>query len=496
VATRERPISVGLVNSPRLDRASPLWTRAAILTALLALAAGSWAVVNQYLASKPVGEGELFAHEVNDAGADYEQALAAGTEPGVAARHARNDLGVVSVSVVDRNGQILSSTSENLVGSTLSGFLAGAVEDQRFAAIAQEIDLPVSIDGVEEWFPGDVLYRVFAPLSDGSGLVVEYDVSALLARRARQAAVRPANLLAGGLAIFLLAGTAVLLVARQGAHRRAAETAVERRFLEERSTELEQHNQQLEDARGKAEKALALAEETNRVRSEFVLMINHELRTPLTSVVTGSQLLAGSWDSLAHEDRQRLLADIVADGRRLKELITQMLVVARVENRSLQYELRHVTADMVRTRLEGLSPRTPIWPAGTHVPPLLTDLDTLSYLLVSLADNARTHGARNVEIMVTDGLVLTPQIEVGTRPAAAAYFIVRDDGPGIEAGFISHIFEKFEKRGRASGTGLGLYLARLMVEGIDGSIAVTSDPTGTTMAVAVPLLAQKLRVAS
>ncbi|HEY7563302.1 MAG TPA: HAMP domain-containing sensor histidine kinase, partial [Acidimicrobiia bacterium] len=268
------------------------------------------------------------------------------------------------------------------------------------------------------------------------------------------------------------------------------------RYLQERSAELEQHNLQLEDARKKAERALALAEETNRVRSEFVLMINHELRTPLTSVVTGSQLLAGSWDTLSLDERQRLLSDIVSDGRRLKELITQMLVVARIENRSLQYQLRHVTADMVRSRLESLSPRTALWPAGMQVPPLLTDLDTLAYLLVSLADNARTHGARNVEISVADGMAFSPLVEVGTRPAAAAYFVVRDDGPGIDHDFVPHIFEKFEKRGRASGTGLGLYLARLMVEGIDGSISVMSDRTGTTMVVAVPLLAQKLRVAS
>ena len=73
---------------------------------------------------------------------------------------------------------------------------------------------------------------------------------------------------------------------------------------------------------------------------------------------------------------------------------------------------------------------------------------------------------------------------------------MRDNGPGIEAEFIPHIFEKFEKRGTASGTGLGLYLAKLMVEGIDGSISVETGPNGTTMAVGVPLNARALRVAS
>lgn len=487
---RSRPVPA------KSGRASPLWAKAAVFTAILALGLGAWAVVNQYLASRPVGEGELFAEEVMGAAEAYQDAIAAGTDGGIAVRHLRNVLGVVAVSAVDSEAGYIASTSQNLIGSDLSGFLANALSKQNFAAIAQEIEMPVSVDGVEEWSPGDVLYRVIAPLPTGGGLVVEYDVSALLARRARQAAVQPANLLAGGLSLFLLAGTAVLLVARQGADRRAGEAAVERRHLEERSAELQQHNEQLEEARKKAERALALAEDTNRLRSEFVLMINHELRTPLTSVVTGAELLAASWETLPVEDRLRLLGDVVADGRRLKQLITQMLVVARIENRSLQYELRDVTVEMLRARLEALSPRTTLWPLGTHVPPILTDLDTLAHLLVSLADNARTHGARNVEIAVSDGLPFTPQIEVGSRPAAAAYFLVRDDGPGIEPAFVGHIFEKFEKRGRASGTGLGLYLARLMVQGIEGSIAVDSCPDGTTMAVAIPLHARKLRAAS
>jgi signal transduction histidine kinase len=490
VALRAKNAAAGI------DRASPFWTRAAVFTTFLALAVGGWAVIDHYLKSRPVGEGELFAAEVTRAKLDFEQSIADGTDPDAAVRHTRNVLGVVAVSEIGPDAVIRHSTSNSLVGLQLSGFLARALSEGGFAAIAEEIAVPIAIDGVVEWSQGDVLYRVHAPLSGGGGLLVEYDVSALLARRARQAAISPANLLAGGIALLLLVGTAVLLVARQGAHRRAAEAAIERRYLQERSAELEQHNLQLEDARKKAERALALAEETNRVRSEFVLMINHELRTPLTSVVTGSQLLAGSWDTLSLDERQRLLSDIVSDGRRLKELITQMLVVARIENRSLQYQLRHVTADMVRSRLESLSPRTALWPAGMQVPPLLTDLDTLAYLLVSLADNARTHGARNVEISVADGMAFSPLVEVGTRPAAAAYFVVRDDGPGIDHDFVPHIFEKFEKRGRASGTGLGLYLARLMVEGIDGSISVMSDRTGTTMVVAVPLLAQKLRVAS
>jgi len=67
--------------------------------------------------------------------------------------------------------------------------------------------------------------------------------------------------------------------------------AFEAELLRQQSTELEQHNRQLAAAQAEAERALALAEEKNRIRAEFVLIINHELRTPLTTVVTGAELL-------------------------------------------------------------------------------------------------------------------------------------------------------------------------------------------------------------
>jgi signal transduction histidine kinase len=484
---RDRPIAA--------DRANPLWTATAALAAVLAVAVGGWAVFDQYRASRPVGEGELFLTEVTAAARLYADATTSGDDPASAVRRIRNDLRVEAVSVIGPQGTFLASTSSNRLGLEIDGFLGFALGDRSFAAIAQPISQPIELDGVEQWQPGEVLYRVITPLEEGA-LLVEYDVSALLARRARQAAVKPQDVAAGVFSVVLLGGAGLLLIGRQGAQRRAVQSALEKRFLEERSEELATHNDELETARARAERALELAEETNRVRSEFVLMINHELRTPLTGVVTGTELLADTWDRLDTHDRKRILTDVVSDGRRLKDLITQMLVVARIENRSLQYELRPVSVEAIRVRLQTMSPKTDLSLAGDAVPPLLTDLDTLSALLVALSDNAWTHGATSVEITACAELPFEPQVEVGQRPAPAAFFLIRDNGPGIESEFIPHMFEKFEKRGTASGTGLGLYLAKLMVEGIDGSISVETGSHGTTMAVGVPLSVLRLRVAS
>jgi signal transduction histidine kinase len=76
---------------------------------------------------------------------------------------------------------------------------------------------------------------------------------------------------------------------------------------------------------------------------------------------------------------------------------------------------------------------------------------------------------------------------IGSPSDAGIWVAVRDDGPGIDLEFLPRIFEKFEKRSDSPGTGLGLYLARLIAEAIGASIAVKTGPNGTTMAVGVAL---------
>jgi PAS domain S-box-containing protein len=235
-------------------------------------------------------------------------------------------------------------------------------------------------------------------------------------------------------------------------------------------------------------KALEAEQETNRIRSEFVLMINHELRTPLTSVVTGAELLAD--DSLAVDDRRQLVEDMIRDGHRLDGLIGQMLTVARVENRGLSYNLRRTTVRTVVKMLRQAGDTESLTIGGDSLSAEIvnTDPQALIQLLLSLADNAMTHGASRVTIEVERSLSFVAMQTVGEEPIPSLYFLVRDNGPGIDHDFLPRAFDKFEKQSRSPGTGLGLYLARLMTEAIEGSILVHTVPEGTTMAIAIPHL--------
>jgi PAS domain S-box-containing protein len=235
-------------------------------------------------------------------------------------------------------------------------------------------------------------------------------------------------------------------------------------------------------------RSLETEKETNRVRSEFVLMINHELRTPLTSVVAGAQLMLDG--SMSEGDRHVLAEDMVRDGRRLDGLISQVLAVAQVENQGLTYaltrtEVRHV---LERIRMACGSNLVTIDVESSADAVIHTDSDALVQLVLSLADNAVTHGATKVTIQVTPTLRFLPMRTVGIAPKQPLFFIVRDDGPGIDPDFLPAVFEKFKKLSWSAGTGLGLHLARLMVEAMQGSISVYTGPSGTIMAVAVPLV--------
>ena len=465
-------------------RVSRLWSATALLAFVIGAAALVVALRHQAEASRPVGEGELFAVEAITA----RHSLTGTTDPDAAVRALRNALTVEAVALVDDEGAYVAATSPSLVGTVLENpLLRSAIGTSTFRAVTATPGVPITIDGVTEWDADDVLYVVAQPLEPDGAVVLMYDVAELTERRFNETGIHPATLQIGAVGLAFFVTAAVLLVGRAGARRRLRATLAETEHMAHRADELARLNKTLDEARAQAEKALALAEEKIRIRSEFVLMINHELRTPLTGVVTSAELLMNDPEIPAAE-RTALLADMVREGERLRGMISRMLTVARIENRGLGYTLRDVPVDDVVGGLRTGHPALIIEgdpAAGTLI---RTDPEGLVALLSSLADNAVSHGAESVVLRISEELPFEPVAEVGTRPDTALFLLVSDDGPGIAPSFLPRLFQKFEKSSPSSGTGLGLYLARLMVEAMQGLIAVDTGPQGTTMAVAIPLV--------
>jgi len=483
-----------VVKGPKSDlvrRPSSWWVVLAAICAALTAAAAIAAIVVQRESTAPIGEGEVFVGDVASAAG----IISASSDGASAVRQARNELGVEAVSVLDDNGVVVASTSDRLVGEPVSSpLIAFGAADRRFMALAGAIEDDLWLDDVVSQTAGTVLYQVVSPLEGAGAVLLHYDVTELIGRRASPGGVQPLSLqLLGLAAIFGVFGIAVL-IGHSRAARRYRKVALESEILRTNSIELTRANASLEQARHQAEEALALAEEKIRIRSEFVLMINHELRTPLTSVVTGAELLRSR--NLSDMDQSALLDAMVADGSRLQEIIDQILAVARIENRGLSYELTEVPFEQVCRALESAHSAAstihdPDSGSGLSVK---TDIGALCLVVGSLVDNAFTHGAHQVSIGCEPRPQVRPQLVVGDHPESAIFITVADDGPGIDHRFLPRIFEKFEKSSFSPGTGLGLYMTRMIVEALEGSLSVETSPAGTTFQISIPATPARDRV--
>jgi signal transduction histidine kinase len=473
-------------------RPSRWWITLAAVFAALSIAAAIAAVTHQSNASRPIGEGQLFLSDAQSGMEQISEAIASGMAPNVVARHLRNELRIEAVALVDSEGTITAATSDPLVGAMIDNpVLQFALDSGRFGAVAAPIDQDLEIDGVPEWHSGDALYLALLPGTDGApSLLLYYDISELFARRAGALGIQTETVQLAAVTILFAIGGLAVMIGRSHSIQRYREATLEAEFLRKESESLQIHNVELDVARRNAEAALTLAEEKNRIRAEFVLMINHELRTPLTSVVTGAELLLMS--DPEGTDRYEILEALVHDGRRLQTMIDQLLAVARVENRGLSFAPQPVKFSMVCDAValahsKVISSHSPECHPGDSDPTVMTDLQTLRNLVSSLADNAFTHGARNVRIHCSTSEVHEPHIVVGTVPESAVYISISDDGPGIREEFLPRAFEKFEKDSRSSGTGLGLYMARLMAEAMGASLMVWTSSEGTTFSIGLPL---------
>jgi two-component system OmpR family sensor kinase len=118
--------------------------------------------------------------------------------------------------------------------------------------------------------------------------------------------------------------------------------------------------------------------------------------------------------------------------------------------------------------------------------PVKTDIETVVHIVAALTANATQHGANTVTVSRLPGPSIDPQVAVGSVDQPAMVIAVRDDGPGIAPEFLPRIFEKFEKDSFSSGTGLGLYVVRLMADAIGSSVSVATGSEGTVCEIAIP----------
>jgi signal transduction histidine kinase len=214
--------------------------------------------------------------------------------------------------------------------------------------------------------------------------------------------------------------------------------------------------------------------EADELKSTFVSVISHELKTPVALIkgyVSTLRREDATWDRKVVQDSLEVIEE---EADRLTELIENLLDASRLQAGVLAINQADVDLHALAERIaKRFRTQTSVHTIEVEIPAdfpvILADEDRLGQVLSNLLSNAIKYSPQGGEIRIR-GQVFPNQVVV----------CVSDQGPGIASDDIPHVFDRFYRAGEASrntkGAGLGLYLARAVVEAHGGRIWVDPKP--------------------
>jgi PAS domain S-box-containing protein len=238
------------------------------------------------------------------------------------------------------------------------------------------------------------------------------------------------------------------------------------------------------------------AEESNRLKDEFLATVSHELRTPLTAILGWSRLLDS--ETLEQSVARQAIETIWRNAKAQSEIIDDILDVSRIITGNLYLELQPIElAPIIETAINVVRPTADaknihIEVGLDNVPAVVSgDSNRLQQVIWNLLSNAvkftNSGGTVSVEMYQQDGAV---EIKVA------------DTGHGISREFLPFVFDRFRQADSSTtrqhgGLGLGLAIARHLVEIHGGSIRAESEGKGqgSAFTIRLPLLDSKIKTA-
>ncbi len=224
---------------------------------------------------------------------------------------------------------------------------------------------------------------------------------------------------------------------------------------------------------GRERETVERLSELSRMKSTFLATVSHELRTPLAAVSGLAEMLGRRLESAPPAQQLELVEQILEQARRLSGLIDDLFDATRVEFGGLRVRLGEIDVgsviERVRRSFAGRGCSVTV-SAPPSLPPAQADERRLEQVLANLVGNAVKHSPPDapVELHVAAG-------------GGELRLAVVDAGPGIAPEFLPLVFEPFAQgaegdRNGQEGLGLGLYIARGLVEAMGGSIEAHSSP--------------------
>jgi signal transduction histidine kinase len=231
----------------------------------------------------------------------------------------------------------------------------------------------------------------------------------------------------------------------------------------------------------------AALRESDRLRRQMLADVSHELRTPLTSMLGFIDTLRMPEVALDQRARERYLATVERETRRLDRLVRDLLNLARFQNEGAPLEMRFFATRQLfkhiadrhehETQARGIGVRTTVDDTADQI---FADPDRLEQVVENLFANALRHTPDH-------GLIELHATTVDQRVVLR----VVDSGEGIPRDHLPYVFERFYKVDAArtrgdSGSGLGLSISKAIIERHGGTIVAESEPGRTVFTIVLP----------
>lgn len=224
----------------------------------------------------------------------------------------------------------------------------------------------------------------------------------------------------------------------------------------------------------------------DKLRAALLTSISHDLKTPLAAVLGAASTLRDMSTKLSEPEKAELLATVIDESERLNRFIANLLDMTKLESGAVlpnlaPHDVGEVVHSAVRRAAKILVRHRVAIALDGDLP--MVDLDAVLFeqVLFNLLDNAAKYAPAETTISIR-----------GWREARSVCLQLADEGEGIPAGDLEHIFDKFfrvQKGDRVrAGTGLGLAIARGFVEAMRGTIAASnrSDRSGAVFTLRMP----------
>src|SRR5665213_1329067 len=219
------------------------------------------------------------------------------------------------------------------------------------------------------------------------------------------------------------------------------------------------------------------ATEAERVRNTLLASISHDFRTPLSSILGSATSLINYGDKLDGGAKKDLLGQIKTEAESLDEMVRNLLAITRIDAGALELrrdwiDLREIVDRVISAARRRGAIQTFEVDLPSDLPMVRADATLIEQAIGNVIGNAVVHTPRETKVLV-DALVNPDDLTLH----------ISDDGPGIPAQALPHVFDKFIKGDATQadggqGTGLGLAIAKGIMEAHGGSIAAESPCEG------------------